>query len=86
MGKKQIILSLSEDEQIWIHHLAKTDNTTIIAMIMTLLEKKSVEFGVAFPEKRLIRKSFRSGQDTQMGMNSHAKFMDKINKELGLND
>jgi len=80
--RKILTVFITEEEQAWIRKVAKANRSTITLLIIRLLEKRSKELNIALPEKRYARKTSRQPQTNQYI--GKAKFMARIDKELGL--
>ena len=84
--KKRFTIYITEEEQWWIHDLARTNKTSAVKLIMDLLEGKSKELEIPLPKKRSKRRI--NNPHNQKTPNEFAypkqKFMAKIDKELGL--
>ena len=84
---KQMYLRVSESEQKWIHQISKKKNTTVISLVIHFFEVLSKELDIPLPEDRLIRRSYYGNESGRIGgVSGRAKFMAKIDKELGINE
>ena len=80
----KIMLVVNREEREWIHTLAKINHTAIPAMIVDLLDGKSRILGIPIPKH--IRRLRSYTQEKNKAVSGKKKFMEKIDRELGLID
>ena len=77
--KVRIYFLVTKEEREWIHRLAKLSRNAIPAMLIDLLEGLSRVYGIPIPTHPRRIQSY-----TQAASTNKARFMKRIDKELGL--
>ena len=80
--KVKVIITVSKEEREWIHTLAKKSRSSIPFMVIELLDGKSKLYGIPIPEHPKRIRSYT--QDLNRSVTARQKYMEKIDKELGL--